>query len=274
MGLILGMQCVHDDSLARDPARQARVADLVVDPRWMHRFKLVMLGFMPGVPHGLRFPGAIPAARMRDIALEVLADGSVASAMFSISRKESSDHATFNVETGRQSLRTMSIRSNARVRVPETVDLDTAGAAWVELQHALVETLGVKHGVIVTATNEYVMNAETWLSLTSLNGRVMHPNPEEISSYAARSHMLGNEYVRRPRWGTYLKPAHVAAVGGRDKIVEVVQPPVVREVGDLLYIQLTERVSEATSDAAKARFRAFAELLAPITVPFREAHVG
>jgi hypothetical protein len=261
------MQCVQDDSLARDPARQARVADLVVDPRWMHRFKLVMPGFMPGVPHGPRFQGTIPAARMRDTALELLADASVASVMFSISRKESLDHATFNVDTGRQSSPSVSIRANARVRVPETVDLDTAAAAWVELQHELVATLGVKHGVIVTATNEYVMNAETWLSLTSLNGRVMHPNPEEISSYAARSHMLGNEYVRRPRWGTYLKPAHVAAVGGRDRILEVVRPPVVRDVGDLLYIQLTDRVSEATSDAAKARYRAFADLLAPITMP-------
>jgi hypothetical protein len=267
MGLILGMQCVQDDSLARDPARQARVADLVVDPRWIHRFKLVMQGFLPGVAHGPRFPGTIPAARMRDTALEVLADATVASAMFSISRKESLNDATLNVDTGRQSSASLSVRSNARVRIPETVDLDAAGAAWVELQHALVEALGVKHGVIVTATNEYVMNAETWLSLTSLNGRVMHPNPKEISSYAASSHLLGNEYVRRPRWGTYLKPAHVAAVGGRDKIIEVVQPPVVREVGHLLYIQLTERVSEATSDAAKARFRAFAELLAPITVP-------
>lgn len=267
MVFLLGMQCVHDDLLAQDPARQARVADLVVDPRWMHRFKLVMPGFMPGVSHGPRFQGTIPAARMRDTALELLAEGSVASVMFSVSRKESLDHATFNVETGRQSLRGRSIRSNARVRVPETVDRDTAGAAWVELQHELVATLGVRHGVIVTATNEYVMNAETWLSLTSLNGRVMHPKPDEISSYNVRSHMLGNEYVRRPRWGTYLKPAHVAAIGGRDKIVDVVRPAVVRDVGDLLYIQLTDRVSEATSDLAKARYRAFAELLAPITMP-------
>jgi hypothetical protein len=79
--------------------------------------------------------------------------------------------------------------------------------------------------------------------------------------------LLGDKYVRRPRWGTYLRPAHVAAIGGRDRILAVVKPPVVRDIGDLLYIQLSERVSEATSDQAKARYRAFVELVAPITMP-------
>ena len=64
-----------------------------------------------------------------------------------------------------------------------------------------------------------------------------------------------------------MKPAHVAAVGGRAKILEVVQPEVTRDVGDLLYVQLTAKVTEATSETAKRRYRAFAELLAPITMP-------
>ncbi len=129
------------------------------------------------------------------------------------------------------------------------------------------KTLGAFHGVIVTATNEDVLRAEIWLSLTTIDGRVMHPHPDEIRSYAARRYLLGHTYVRRPRWGTYLKPAHVAAIGGRERILDVVQPAVTREVGELFYVQLTATVSGATNDVAKRRYRAFAELLAPITMP-------
>ena len=267
MGVILGMQCVQDDSLLRDAVRQARLADLVVDPRWIYQFKLVTTTYMPGLPAQPQFPGVVAAARMRAAALEAISSESVTSALFSVSKKDSLDQAHFDVRTGRDSSPSLSIRSNARWRVPEDADVDAAGALWVELQHAIIETLGVTHAVIVTATNEYVLNAEIWLGLTSLDGTVMHPRPDEISSYAARSHLLGDKYVRRPRWGTYLKPAHVAAIGGRDRILDVVKPPVVRDIGELLYIQLSERVSESTGDAAKARYRAFADLLAPITMP-------
>lgn len=267
MGLILGMQCVQDNSLLGDAVRQARLADLVVDPRWIYPFKLVTTTYVPGLPAHPQFPGVVAAARMRDAALQAISSESVTSALFSISKKDSLDHAHFDVRTGRDASPSLSIRSNARWRVPEDADVDSAGAAWVELQHAIIETLGVSHAVIVTATNEYVLNAEIWLSLTSVDGTVMHPRPDEISSYAARSHLLGATYVRRPRWGTYLKPAHVAAIGGRERILDVVKPPVVRDIGELLYIQLSDRVSESTGDAAKVRYRAFADLLAPITMP-------
>jgi hypothetical protein len=267
VGLVLGMQCVQDDSLARDPARLARIADLVTDPRWMYRLKLITTVWMPGTPEAPRFSGAIPAAKLRATALDALSSPSVANVMFSISKKDSLDHAHLDVGTGRMSNDNHAVRSNASVRMPDDVDVDAAATAWVDLQHEIVETLGAIHGVIVTGTNEYVVNAEIWLSLTTVDGKVMHPRPDEINSYAARKWMLGHTYVRRPRWGTYLKPAHVAAVGGRERILEVVRPEVSRDVGELFYVQLTARVSEAASPLAKQRYRAFAELLAPITMP-------
>jgi hypothetical protein len=46
-----------------------------------------------------------------------------------------------------------------------------------------------------------------------------------------------------------------------------VKPPVVREVGELLYVQLSERLADATADETRRRWRAFAALLAPITLP-------
>ena len=266
MGLILGMQCIQGDSFVRDPARLARLAELVTDTRWLYRFKLLSTVWQWGNPPAPRFPGVIPAAKLRETTFEALSSSSVASALLGISTKDSLDHAHFQINLARD-LPDPAASSNARVRLPDGVDRDKAATAWVELQHAIVETLGAIHGVIVTGTNEYVVNAEIWLSLTTVDGKVMHPRPEEINSYAARKWLLGHAHVRRPRWGTYLKPAHVEAVGGRERIVEVVQPEVTREVGDLFYVQLTARVSEATSDLAKQRYRAFAELLAPITMP-------
>jgi hypothetical protein len=63
----------------------------------------------------------------------------------------------------------------------------------------------------------------------------------------------------------------VTAIGGRDRIVSVVKPPVVRDVGDLLYVQLSERVSDALAPETEARRLAFADLLAPITMPRLES---
>ena len=81
---------------------------------------------------------------------------------------------------------------------------------------------------------------------------------------------LGERYVRPPGWATFLRRAHVDAVGGRDHLLAVVQPPVVHDVGDLLYVQLSASVADARTPAAEARRRALAELLAPITVPLAD----
>jgi hypothetical protein len=267
MGLVLGMQCVQSDALAREPARIARLAALVTDSRWFYRFKMITTQWEPGQPPAPRFKGVIPAAKLRGAALEALSSPSVASAMFGVSAKEALDHAHFNASLGRSPSESDAIQSNARIRMPPDVVPDEVATRWVELQHAIVETVGAIHGVIVTATNEDLLRAEIWLSLTVRDGRVMHPRPEEIQAYAYKRWLLGHEYVRRPRWGTYLKPAHVEAVGGRAKILEVVQPEVTRDVGDLFYVQLTAKVTQAASETAKRRYEAFAELLAPITMP-------
>lgn len=267
MGLVLGMQCVQDDAFVRDPSRAARLAELVADSRWFYRFKLIDSAQEPGQPPPPRFKGVIPATKLRATALEVMSSPSVTRTYFGVSAKEALDHANFTLATGRWRTDSSYIRSHTRMRMPADGLPNKVATDWVELQHAIVEAVGAIHGVIVTGTNEDVVRAEIGLGLHIINGRVMHPRPEEIRSYNYRGWLLGHQYVRRPRWGTYLKPAHVEAVGGRAKILEVVQPEVTRDVGDLFYVQLTADVTEATSDLAKRRYRAFAELLAPITMP-------
>ena len=80
---------------------------------------------------------------------------------------------------------------------------------------------------------------------------------------------LGGTYVRHPRWGTYLRRAHVDQIGGTDRIRERVAPAKIVELGALVFVQLTERFDDALSAEADARRRAFEELLAPIVAPPR-----
>jgi hypothetical protein len=266
VGLTLGMWCVHDGSFVGDRARVDRLASLVVDPRWVYRFKLITVGYLPQLPPEPRFAGFIEPTAVHEDAVQAFTSSSAASVMFHLSEQDADAHANFDVQTGRQQIG-LGTRSNAHWRVPAATDPDEVTPPWVELQHAIIDTLGAKHAVLVTATNEYVLNAEVSLSLTRIDGQWMHRRPSEIRAYEAHRHDLGDAFVRRPRWGTYLNRTHVAAIGGRQKILDVVQPPITRDVGELFYVQLSERVSESTSDAARERGKAFTDLLAPITVP-------
>jgi hypothetical protein len=238
MQTTLGMWCVHDGSFADDRARVDRLASLVVDPRWVYRFRLITVDYLPQLPPEPRFAGFIAPTAVREDAVQAFMSPSAASVMFHLSERDADAHANFDVQTGRQQIG-LGTRSNAHWRVPASADPDEVTSPWVELQHAIIDTLGAKHAVLVTATNEYVLNAEVWLSLTRIDGQWMHRRPSEIRAYEAHRHDLGDAFVRRPRWGTYLNRAHVAAIGGRQKILDVVQPPVTRDVGELFYVQLS-----------------------------------
>jgi len=103
---------------------------------------------------------------------------------------------------------------------------------------------------------------------TGFNSDVsVHPNPDEIDRYARVSPQLGDTYVRAPRWGTYLSPRHLDAVGGRAKVIAEVQPASVREIGQLTYFQLSERVEDALSSATEAKRAKFEALVAPLLPP-------
>jgi hypothetical protein len=65
--------------------------------------------------------------------------------------------------------------------------------------------------------------------------------------------------------------SHVDAVDGREKLLATIQPPVVHDVGELLYVQLSSSVEEANAPATEDRRQAFIELLAPILVPMPAA---
>jgi len=56
-------------------------------------------------------------------------------------------------------------------------------------------------------------------------------------------------------------------IGARDKVIASVEPAIVRDVGPLVYFQLTERVSDALAPAAEMKRTIFEQLVAPLVPP-------
>lgn len=270
MTLLVGLHCVFHRVLDGDQERLARLATLVVDPRWLYRFKLINVWHTPQRPAVPVFKGTVPAAKLRQSVTEAITSTSSQHVLFGVSRskQDTLDTARFGIDLGRPLTMDVALPFEAcsTWHVPADAS-DEATKVWLDLQHEIVELVGALNGVVIVTTNADIVAIETSLVSRTLNGRPLHPDPGEISSYGIHRRKLGEDYIRVPRWGTYLKPAHVAAVGGRDKIVSVVKPPVVRDVGELLYVQLSERVSDALAPETEARRRAFADLVAPITAP-------
>ena len=263
MTIAFGVHAVYATSLWEDRARVERVAALMLDERWPWRGHYLHVRQVPGTAHSFA-----PVTREVDAGT---VEGALASPVVhqvgvAVSRKEREAHAWMYVQTGRQRLRDsfpLTLRAFCRTPPGHPEQIDT----WVSLVDELIVTVRAAHAVIAASSNEDIVHCEVWLQNSSINGRPVHPDPKQISGLAVGRRDLGDRLVRPPHWGTYLSRAHVEAVGGRARLVDVVRPPVVRDVGELLYVQLSDRAADALSPEAEARRAAFAELLAPITVP-------
>jgi hypothetical protein len=260
----LGLHCMHGVRLGDEPSRLERIAKLVTDSRWHWKFKLINVAHLPNTPPEPVFTGQVAAADLPEAARKALFSGAVDDVQFGVSRTASTDTARLFVKTGRYP----NERSwgNSRLRLPDH-DTDRIAAAWVELQHDLVDAIGARHGVIIATPTHDLMRIETWLSNISLEGRPLHPRPAEISSYAVHKAELGHVYLRAPRWGTYLAPEHLEKIGGRASVIASVDPAVIRDVGPLVYFQLTEHVSDALSPSTEVKRARFEQLVAPLLPP-------
>jgi hypothetical protein len=256
----LALQFLHGKSLGAETARLEELAKLVSDPRWGVKFKLLSVGHVPGRPPEPLMRGSVAAKDLAEKARTAFLAPNIQTVLFTVS-DETSETAVYYVHTGRFDYKADPSWGNTRWLVHG----DTA--AWVSLQHEIVEAAGAEYAVIVAAEKSDVASVEVWLSNRFNSGSSVHPNPAEIDRYARVSPQLGDKYLRAPRWGTYLSPRHLDAIGGRAKIVAEVQPASVREVGQLTYFQLTERVEDALSSATEAKRTKFEALVAPLLPP-------
>lgn len=253
---------LHDD------ARAGQVARLLTDPRWPWQPSLVRPMHRPGQPLYDWPGGKIPAARLPDVVADVVRSERSQGIHLVTSRADRTNHAWVLVDSGQPEITHGRIaypfcaRGMCRADVPAGRSLET----WLGVVRDLAGLVHAAHGVIWADADERPIIARQFLS----GGHQPKMPPDHPHNESARINRvrdeLGDRYVRPPGWATFLRRDHLDAVGGRARLLEVVQPPVVQDVGELLYVQLSA-LADALAPATAARRGALADLLAPITVP-------
>lgn len=267
--IMLGFWCVHDRAL-HDLETAREVARILTDARWPWLPSLVGAMQRPGQPVYTWRKGRIPAAELGATVTDIMASSLTVGAALSVAKKQDLDHAWYQVDNGHRQAAHEGIRYPFRaIAMCRATDLPVGASAmnWIELMHELVRVTGAPHALIWAGTD--------WRPIASRQFLTGVPRPQyppdhpvyEIDRTRTHRAELGDRWIRSPAWGSYLKPEHVDAIGGRAKIVEIVRPDVVRDVGALVYFQLSERIEDAVTAETERKRRAFEELAAPVTVP-------
>lgn len=269
-GTYLGLAAYFDRALWRVPERHERIASLLVDARW------------PWVPWWVSFTGV----HKRDDRKSVRVGGTTGTApllagfaspqLTNLELNRTSKEctlATVLLDLGRN-------REDWGWEAPfrlwitaRCADLPAGKsvAEWLTLAHDLVSELGVIQGTVGVWPTHNMAIGDTWLTRTILDTpqrefRLGLPEnfATQIDLLQRWKKLLGRTYARHPRWGTYLNAAHVAAIGGEQRIREEVEPAQIRAVGELTYIQLTDSVETALTQTAGEKRRRLEALMAPI----------
>jgi hypothetical protein len=271
--LALGYVCVHATKVHASDALAEQVARLLTDPRWPWQPTLVRPTQFPRHPLYPWPKGKVRPAELFEVVRAILRSDDTLGINLHVSGAARGDHAWLHVESGQTyGSGREACPGNARAMcrahdLPPGKTID----GWIELMHELSVALATPNAAIIASDNEAAL-------ASMLYGTGGGPFPTgqhrdvpryEIARVNQGREGLGAKFARPAAWGTYLKPEHVAAIGGRARITEVVAPPVMKDVGSLLYIQLSARAEDALAPETLARKRAFWELLAPpVAVPF------
>lgn len=252
---------------AREPAE--RVAALLTDARWPWQPSTIRPTQRAG--HAV-YPwprGKVARSALQATVLQVFTSELSTGIDLVCARTDAANHAWAHVYNGRLA------PQDEDVPFPlESVMLCRAGAAsgdsvdaWLGVVRDLAALTHAVHGVVWVGDDEAMILARQYL-MGRPQPRLAPDHPANESDRVRRARRdLGDRYVRLPGWATFLRSAHVDAIGGRARLLAAVEPPVVHELGDLLYVQLSATVADALAPATEARRRALADLLAPITVP-------
>jgi hypothetical protein len=243
-----------------DPERIARAAALMLDERWPRRFTSWQVHGESSSNEGRR--GKLPAGASAEVT-KALADGGTVW----VELKTRGAHAdNVFVDTGKN--RSLSrdyacpLRLTASIAVEKMPDPNATVRRWVSLAHDLVSTVGARNGTITIGPSGDVMDDQWSPHLPDPKDHLRILGGGLYRGDAQRG--VGGRYSRYPRWGTYLHPEHVAAIGGRDRIAREVEPALLEQVDDLLYIQLTESFDEAHTPAMWEKRLKLRKLMEPI----------
>ncbi|NVB80737.1 MAG: hypothetical protein HOV81_20240, partial [Kofleriaceae bacterium] len=180
---------------------------------------------MPSPGEGL-YPwpgGKIAATALPGIVEDVLRSDSATGIHLSTSRQDAGNHVFLVVDNGTP-------RTHKEGRIPYTaiglcrypVPAGKSIEAWLSLVRELAAVLEAKHGVIwFDADERYVTARQFVLGWAQPRQAPDHPANESHRINRARRE-LGDRYVRFPGWATFLRSAHVDAIGGREKLLATV----------------------------------------------------
>ena len=264
----LGFWLIHRTPLYEEP-RASKIVQILTDARWP---------WLPNIVRPTQFPGRElypwKGGKTARVALptvvgELLRSDLTTGVNLMSSRTDTTNDAWYLVNNGRPRnfhddyANPFEAIGVCRTAVPKGTNIDD----WLAVMRELAETMQIGHGIICAEADESWTLARIFLSGTP-QPRLPHDHPTNESPRINRVRReMGEHYVRPPAWATFLRRAHVDAVGGRDLLLATVQPPVVHDLGDLLYLQLSASIDDALAPETEARRRALADLLAPITVP-------
>jgi hypothetical protein len=264
----IGFWCAYRTPLY-SPARAREMSQILTDPRWPWQPSLVRPMGRPGHAAYAWPTGKISASKLAGVIEDVMRSESAEGIHLVTSRADQGNHAWVVVENGQPEI------EHGRVAYPlsavgmcrGSVPPGQSVADWLAVVRDLVKFVDAPHAVVWVGDDERMIVSRQFLT-GGYQPKLPPDHPHNESARINRVRQaLGERYVRLPGWATFLARAHVDAVGGRDHLLDIVQPPVVHDVGDLLYVQLSTNVADALAPETEARRRAFADLLAPITVP-------
>lgn len=271
MKIALGYHAVHGRAIYASPELAARLASLVTDARWPWQPSIVRPEQIPGRPLYPWPKGKLPAAKLPDTIRDIVLSTDTLGITLVASRQDAGNHAWLDIRTGHpehtgyyDAAFAFDARTLCRAHgLPDGKSIEP----WLHLLDEMSILLDTPHAVIWADENESAIISRLYGTGSPRPDMAVDSTRYDIVRANRSRAALGSQWIHPPAWGTYLKPAHVAAVGGRERIIDVVRPAVVRDVGALFYVQLSEHVDDALLPETEARRRAFRELLEPITVP-------
>lgn len=240
---------------------RAHLVKLVTSETWGRSLRYFTSLISPGYERSRR-PGVIPKKSLEaDLAASIAADENMRIYM-STSTKSDGSSAECWFDTQLRSWSEEGIRCGGQrpVEPGDTVE------AWLAAVLSLIEDAPASRAVIFSFNDHRAATSESHRMIMRLNDVIMHPYPKQIQRMT-RPGAITAHTVRFPRWGTLYSHAHVAALGGVAKIVDAVQPAVVRELPGGVYFQLTGTLEPVESDEATRKRRAFTELAEPLLPP-------
>jgi hypothetical protein len=247
-----------------------RISALLTDPRWPWQPQLTRPDQCPGQDLYSWKSGKIPSARLSEEIRAIIASEVTAGVILALSRKDSLNHCWIHLKTGRPSILHEGVEAplvGLGLCRTENLPKGKSVEAWLEVVHELVATTQSANAVIWIDDDERrILSRQYGTGVRQPKRSEDYPPNENVRVQLGRAR-LGVRYARPPGWGTYLNSIHVAAIGGRERIREVVQPPVMRDVGELLYLQLSESVADALSSEVTTKRHALTTLMEPLALP-------